>query len=324
MTNYISSYLDPESWAVADPDGTVTNITLENPSESPLVGDVEIISSQVNILLTSANFNLSQGDYEYCSMIVKNIDATSLTVRFRSDAGISGGNNTVNLSTMTQSSGDADFYAQLLNDEFYLLQFRYKTEVALTNCDIFAFVEGDGGQLYIQSAFFGRSHLQFPYSMYYEFNAAAEATDWEQVRCTLTASAGVASLVATDNDPIIRQTTSFQASDYYKCSVKWKRNAGTTSNSFSYRGGGALQTVPFDETNPDSRAVTTGPDGSGFYTTEIDLSNDANWEGEIAQIRFDFGADNTSNFDIEYIKIFGDELLAEYDAFLPGVAMPIL
>lgn len=157
-TNYISSYLDPESWGNTDPDGTVTNITLDNPTESPLVGDAEIISGQLNIAVTANSFNLSIGEKEYFAVVFKNIDATSLTVRFRADTGVTGGNNTINFGTLTQTSGDAVMKLTTLSDGFYLAQFEYTAAANLTNCDVFSYVEGDGGQLYIQAAFFGANN----------------------------------------------------------------------------------------------------------------------------------------------------------------------
>jgi hypothetical protein len=155
-TNYIPSPFDPVSWSAADPDGTKSNITLSNPSGSSIVGDMNITSGNYTFITTTSSFNASIGEKIYLCFIVKNISADNVFIRFQSDSG-SEDQTQVSLTTLTKVAGGSDILVASLSDGFSLLQVERVASANLINADIHVYANGDGGQFYVQAAFFGKA-----------------------------------------------------------------------------------------------------------------------------------------------------------------------
>ena len=134
ITNFVPGYLDPENWA----------------------GLCSITSGNLTILTTSSSFNSLSGEKIYMCLIVKNIDAANIFVRFQSDAGIAD-QTQVSLTTLSKVVGDSNVLIQDLSNGFSLLQIEYVTISDLINADVLVFLNGDGGSVYIQAAFFGKA-----------------------------------------------------------------------------------------------------------------------------------------------------------------------
>jgi len=156
-TNYIPSPFDPVSWSAADPDGTKSNITLSNPSGSSIVGDMNITSGNYTFITTVSSFNASIGEKIYLCFIVKNVSADNVFIRFQSDSGTED-QTQVSLTTLTKVSGDSDILVTSLSDGFSLLQVERVASANLVNADILVYANGDGGQFYVQAAFFGKAN----------------------------------------------------------------------------------------------------------------------------------------------------------------------
>jgi len=156
VTNFVPGYLDPENWAVADPDGSVINTEIDNPSDSNIAGLCSITSGNLTILTTFSSFNSLSGEKIYMCLIVKNIDAENIFVRFQSDAGIAD-QTQVSLTTLSKVTGGSNILTQDLSNGFSLLQIEYVTISDLINADVLVYLNGDGGSVYLQAAFFGKA-----------------------------------------------------------------------------------------------------------------------------------------------------------------------
>ena len=156
-TNYVPSPFDPDSWSAADPDGSVTSITLDNPSGADVLGECVITSGNLTFITTVSSFNSIAGDKIYCCFIVKNVDASNVFVRFQSDAGTD--NQTqISLATLTKVTGDSTVLVTSLSDGFSLVQVERTTTTDLTNADVLVYANGDGGTFYVQAAYFGKAN----------------------------------------------------------------------------------------------------------------------------------------------------------------------
>jgi hypothetical protein len=156
-TNYMPSPFDPVSWSAADPDGTKSNITLSNPSGSSIVGECSITSGNYTFITTFSSFNASIGEKMYLCIIVKNVSADNVFVRFQSDSGTED-QTQVSLTTLTKVTGGSDVLVTPLSDGFSLLQAERVASANLVNADILVYANGDGGQFYAQAAFFGKAN----------------------------------------------------------------------------------------------------------------------------------------------------------------------
>lgn len=156
-TNYISNSLDPETWSGPDPDGSIVNITTENPSGETFAGLVSITSGNLTFITTFSNFDMVAGEKEHLCLIVKNVDANKLFIRFQSDAGTTGFQTQIDLQAMTKDIGDGVLKTTPLSDGYTLVEVEYTALTDLTNCDILVYANGDSSQLYVQAAYFGKS-----------------------------------------------------------------------------------------------------------------------------------------------------------------------
>jgi len=328
-TNYMPSPFDPEGWAGPSPNGTVTNVTLANPSGSSLAGECQIVSGDLVFASTTNSFNSVSGEKIYFCFIVKNINANNVFFRFQSDAGIED-QTRVSLSTLTKVSGSSDVLVTQLSDGFSLVQVERVTSSNLTNADILVYANGDGGTLYVQAAYFGKNPLAFPYALYNQFADAGEAGDYGYIGYNETIGGGLINLVSTNYDPQMIRSVNFDPSDFYILKLRVRENIDL--------GGGSKSMTMFFRTDTQSYAVETrtdfslegtisswvarvGPDEEGFYSFEIDMSQHPEWllNGDIKGIRFDFtNAQIGTDTDVDYITIESPELRQEYDAFWPA------
>ncbi len=335
--NYMPSPFDPSGWS-GDPDGTITNVTIDNPSGQTFAGLFNQSGAGGFVLLSSfgnkQTFNL--GDSIYVAFIYKIINASDAAIQIavNTDQGAKGFSR-FNLNTKSIISGSADDYKFTdLNDGFVLFEFKEVALEALTGAfggvtlqNVAGGAMPIGSQLYVQAAFFGKNPLEFPYASYNEFGSDAELSEWTTTRCTTSRSGGSLNFLATATDPYITKSAAtglvaFDGEKYTDAAIRWKRNAGTTNNQLFFGNGISTYSINFNETNPDARAVTTGPDIDGFYTTIFYLANDVNWNGtaggNISLMRFDMGNNSNSNFDIDYIEIYDPIAKEAYDDYWPA------
>lgn len=167
-TNYMPSPFDPEGWR-PDPDGTITNVTLANPSGASVAGLAEQVGvSHFN--LSSSFFNqasFTAGDKVYIAIILKKVTGSSIecvTVESYSAEGTLTFSR-FNFVNKTQESGTVDsFQFTDLTDGFVLLEVKVGTAIDRSGCysgirvyDAAGAVPSIGSQVYVQAAFFGKS-----------------------------------------------------------------------------------------------------------------------------------------------------------------------
>jgi len=166
-TNYMPNPFDPSGWfgASSDPDGTITNVTMPNPSGEGFVGLVEQTGASYLMLNNSYanNTSILSGETAYCALLLKKISGG-----IKIDCGIGGSGvarqiASFNLDTST-SSGALETKITSLGDGLYIFQAR--RTFAEDNSDIFgdtilADIDGTsapiGSQIYVQAAFFGKA-----------------------------------------------------------------------------------------------------------------------------------------------------------------------
>ena len=164
VTNYISSPFDPEGWAT-DPDGTITNITLANPSGQSFVGLAEQTGGSYFLMTSGFGLTASIGDKLYAAIVVKKVGGIDFAVTLRINNGV----NSADTRFLSSSSFSAGFNANddtkvtSLGDDFYLLQVERESAI---NGNVFSQIilmtsagasAPIGSQLYIQAAFFGKA-----------------------------------------------------------------------------------------------------------------------------------------------------------------------
>jgi len=335
VTNFVPGYLDPENWSAADPDGSVVNTEIDNPSDSNIAGLCSITSGNLTFATTASSFNSVAGEKIYFCFIVKNVNASNVFVRFQSDAGVDNLTQ-IDLDTFTKVTGNSEVLVTELSNGFSLVQVERTTDTDLTNADILVFANGDGGNFYVQAAYFGKNQLAFPYAIYNHFADAGEAGDYSYIGYNETIDGGFLNLVSTNNDPTMIKSVNFNPSDFYILKLRVRENIDL--------GGGSKSMIMFFRTDTQSYAVETrtdfsldgaidpwvtrvGPDAEGFYDFEIDMSQHPEWflNGDIKGIRFDFthGQIGTDT-DVDYIVLESPSKKAAYDAFWPANVMPTL
>jgi len=340
VTNYISSPFDPSGWyGATSTSGAITNVTMQNPSGESVVGLAEqLTADQFDPCRTIGVNNMAvvNGEYVYAAIVIKQVHAEAeliLNFLIQDEHGIYQSTRVSALTGAITSTENSEVKTTELASGFLLIEM--KTAVARDAADMgnrIIFWDDDsfgtpevGTQAYVQAAFFGKNPLEYPYASYNEFDDVSEANtvgNWTGSGATLTVAGGVLSYVATNGDPqIIRGSYDFDGGVHTTTEIKWKRNSGVASiQMFWSNDSGNFSSER--RVVLDSEGVTTGPDVDGFYTTVLDLSANEQWNGthgNIQSLRLDFGNDNTSNFDIDHIKIYSPELLAAYEDYWPAV-----
>lgn len=328
--NFMPFPFDPEGWT-SSANSNLTNIAQENPSGTSVTGLVNTTSLLGNAIFnTSQNESVIRGERTYLSMIFKDItDNYKIIFQTKMDGSVF--NASINpAGTVDSVNVNLEYKITALSDGYFLVETAYESPYESLDIDKFVFINNQqaGTQLYVQSAFSGKNPLEYPYAQYNEFEDAAEVGEWNGGDVNLSASGGLLSFVATGGDPQMKKNVvHFDGGKYNSIKIKWRRNAGITTNVFFWgnsNGGPALdRQVAFSESINTGESQTTGPDGSGFYTTMLNLSADPEWNGtgggDITEIRIDFGNSLTSDFDIDYIKIYSPSLLTAYEEWWPAL-----
>lgn len=343
-TNLMANPFDPENWTGSgDADGTTINIIGQNPSGESFYGVVEQVvdggAHEYPITRVDAidGVDVVRGEVVLSSILVKNTDYEG-AIRYIHRGDVSGNIGITNIrisdGSVVSSSGIASVSrVSTAGDDWRILEIKSEALVAEKiscalinwNADTNA-VPSAGSKIYAQAAFFGKNPIEYPYSLYNEFDDNTELAEWFAGNCTTSISGGLLNMVATTGDPYVlrdaaRGLTPFDGSKYTDVAIKWRRNAGPTNNQFSYVSDSGLSAwIDFSELNPDSRAVTTGPDGDGFYTTILKLGGELGWiaDGNIKGFRIDAGNNISTNFDIAYAKVYSPSLLQDYKDFWPA------
>lgn len=339
-TNYMPSPFNPEGWygGTTDTDGTITNVTTDNPSGQTFVGLAEQTGSTFFIAGVGPNQTLLRGERSYLSIMVKSIDGVDpFALTLRHD-GIGYPDRDTRFSStdwqpITSSADEAK--RETLSDGYYLLSTTAENKQDGDLGGQFIFMEPNGAsadigsKCYVQACYFGKNPLEYPYSLYNEFEDTAEVGEWSPTRCNISASGGALSMIGTGSDMYIQTNSmaNFDGGKFTHVVTRWKRNTGSISNVLFWAnqvntGFNTTNSIGFDEQDVDSRVVTTGPDQDGFYTSAIDLSSTQSWtgtEGLITSLRFDYGQNLPSDFDIDYIKIYSPSLLRAYEDYWPAV-----
>lgn len=167
-TNYIPSPFDPENWR-PDPDGTITNVTLANPSGESVVGLAEQVGAGEFTLNTNFDnkiASVSVGEKSYLSILFKPISGwphQRIQIAIFSDSGLIAF-SLFNIETNTVASGSpSDFKFTELNDGFVILE--VMNEELESHSNVYASIilkSGTsaapiGSQLYVQATFFGKA-----------------------------------------------------------------------------------------------------------------------------------------------------------------------
>lgn len=177
--NLMPSSHDPSGWTGAsDPDGTVTNVTLPNPSGHPYMGLAEVATGGFfGLNYFTGDHSVLSGETTYHAMLLKSITSN---VGIRVQLNIDGPqvvNTYFNPETQNFNiQGDlANSNAQVtdLGDGFALFEFSYNHTATSSNVDAYismwnvnpngtpAGLPSTGSQMYVQAAFFGKA-LDFP------------------------------------------------------------------------------------------------------------------------------------------------------------------
>lgn len=338
-TNLMPSPFDPSGWfgATTDPDGTIVNVTEQNPSGSSVVGLAEQTGVGTFLLNTSLNSQvpLVRGGRVHFSIQARKIGAGDNFFRLALNS-TSGEEFFANIGysgVILTNATNAKSKITQLSDSYVLIEFSAESlgdEAAVYGNNFFWSDSGVpvvGSQVNVQASFFGENPLEYPYALYNEFEDAAEASEWTPSDVTITSSSGLLSFVATGADPQMATMRNLDGSKYTHIIVKWRRNSGLFGNQFfwgnSNGGPSSDRRISFDEGTQDTEVTVTGPDLDGFYTSIIDLTNFNEWNGVsgggITEVRFDFGSNDSSDFDIDHIKIYSPSLLKAYEEYWPAL-----
>jgi len=176
LINLFPSPHNPEGWygATTDPDGTITNTALSNPSGQPSVGLVEQTSlTEFFRPLSTQDAPISALSGEtYClSVVARSLNKDSNLLFIFEGATDKQLRININTGTVGFISSGIDHSYQDLGNGFSLIQVRYTLtaneptfvgRVSLLNDDNGSNTRADAGdQIYMQSAFFGISN-DFP------------------------------------------------------------------------------------------------------------------------------------------------------------------
>jgi len=160
------SPFDPSGWTgISDPDGTITNVTLDNPSGESFVGLIEQTSASFFIINSTVSFPTEDTDKLYAAIIVKKQGTTDFAVTLRINNGIDF-KDTRFLSNDSFNVGfnaNDDTKTTNLGNGFYLLETERAAGVSGNAfSQIILMAEGGGvapigSQFYAQASFFGKA-----------------------------------------------------------------------------------------------------------------------------------------------------------------------
>lgn len=173
-TNYMPSPFDPENWygGAIDPDGTITNVTISNPSGESVAGLAEqVLGNQFALLDTIVNgpkFDALTGESIYFSIIIKPVVADSNFALYFT-VGSSTGNvfiSTVKASDGSYFSGTGAVNSIDLGDGYTLIQVKHtltgdRLDVGgrtLFWDSLNTAPPAAGTSAYVQAAFFGKAN----------------------------------------------------------------------------------------------------------------------------------------------------------------------
>jgi len=349
VTNYMPSPFDPSGWfgATSDPDGTIANINTPNPSGSEVVGLLEQVGTSFNTFSSSSSFSVNRGEQIYSSLIAKNANSLAVVEYFFDFSVTDNGQYRVRVSDGKEVFSGSDEYINYmaLSDGYVLIQSvresSYDQDVGLRNS---FFEENDsttkipdiGSNVYVQAVFAGKNPNPYPYALYNEWASTDELSEWGFNNISESISNGILSIGAINADPSMSRGPSngfaeFDGSLFNMVEIRFKQFSGGSSLLlFRNIGGGGYSSndiVAFGigySADVELRSTLVGPDGSGFYTAFIDMSNTTGWsDSAITHIRLDmFGNDSNAHGEIDYIKIYSPELKATYDSWWPAVYEP--
>ena len=169
-TNYMPSPFDPENWR-PDPDGTIANVTLDNPSGQSFIGLAEQVGVGPFSFLSSFDFlqDYQAGDTVYFSFIYKRVGAWNAGFFMAlNKPGSSIAFARVDARDNTYANGTLDEVKFTeLSDGFVLVQTKHTLTV--DTAGVFALATFTdmvnaptqppvGSQLYVQAAFFGKAN----------------------------------------------------------------------------------------------------------------------------------------------------------------------
>ena len=165
-TNYMPSPFDPEGWS-GDPDGTITNVTLDNPSGTGIIGLAEQTGTNYFSVNSSFfnQFNMQAGDNIFIAIMYKLIigsEIESLTLEAYSSEGTLTYSR-FDAANKTQISGTVtDYLFTDLSDGHVLLQAKVNSTIARTSAyGGIRLYKADGGipaageQIYVQASYIG-------------------------------------------------------------------------------------------------------------------------------------------------------------------------
>jgi len=164
-TNYMPSPFDPSGWST-DPDGTITNETLTNPSGAEFIGLAEQIGATEFLMASSGGDrkNFSASDSIYSAILFKATDLTYIQMAMISDSGVVAV-GLYDVVSLTKTSGTADGYKfTSLGDGYYVIE-QFKTlSSSETNVYCNISIKGLGApapigtKIHVQAAFFGKAN----------------------------------------------------------------------------------------------------------------------------------------------------------------------
>lgn len=166
-TNYMPSPFDPSGWfgASSDPDGTITNVTLDNPSGEIVLGIAQQVAPSIFLMADSNTITGSDGDEVYAGVLIKQIDMPRIRFRFYDSQGfLANVFYSVDDNIFTDGTG----IATELEDGFFLVQAKLllSRDDPAVGAQIYAWPETGstdnyppiGSQCYVQAAFFGKAN----------------------------------------------------------------------------------------------------------------------------------------------------------------------
>lgn len=168
-TNYMPSPFDPEGWygATSDPDGTITNVTLENPSGENFVGLAEQTGAGGFIFATASASKIPSvlsGEKVYAAFIYKISNFPAYIQTYAVGVGGSGNFNLdlTNKTAISSPGWESNFTE--LSGGYCLLETSYIVNSDSLNVSQDFILRGAGvsippigSQLYVQAAYFGKA-----------------------------------------------------------------------------------------------------------------------------------------------------------------------
>lgn len=339
VTNFMPSPFDPIGWTGAsDIDGTITNVTTDNPSGEGFVGECTYLTDFFELNSTTGNrIPIATDEYVYLSILVRASPSDDDVKLFYRVDGVNGGSGQLKQDFLFTKSGvsSSDVLITELGD-YRLIQIR--CFISGTKSNIYGrFFIGTASPtntvLYAQATFFGKSaSLEYPYAYNSKFENTSDLDIWTTERANL-------SVINNDNllfSPIgapagITTPMVIEGDKYSEVVIKWKRDGYVDGSNFfwwtndnnQYFTPARVITFSMGGNNDSLEATTTGPDVDGFFTTLIDLSNHSEWNGQsggsVKSIGVKFYVANSTPTEVDHIRVYSPALLEAYVETWPAV-----